>query len=89
MEKNVAKMPISIITVKNKADSKEEAMFVLVPTKNIVSIAIRVGKRPLHGTKLFVRIASSRSRFESIILHPTTPAALQPNPIHIVSACLP
>lgn len=43
----------------------------------------------LQGTKLFVRIAINLSRGESIILHPTTPAALQPNPMHIVIICLP
>ena len=43
----------------------------------------------MQGTKLFVSIASSRSRGESMIRQPTTPAALQPNPIAIVSACLP
>ena len=53
-----------------------------------ISVII-VGNRPLHGTKLFVSIASNLSRGESIILHPTTPAALQPNPMHIVRACFP
>ena len=52
-------------------------------------MAMSVGNLPLHGTKLFVTIAIKRSRGESIILQPTIPAALQPNPIHIVSACLP
>ena len=53
-----------------------------------ISVII-VGNRPLHGTKLFVSMASNLSRGESIILQPTTPAALQPKPIHIVSACFP
>lgn len=43
---------------------------------------IRAGNLPLHGTKLFVSIARILSRGESIIRHPTTPAALQPKPIH-------
>ncbi len=43
----------------------------------------------MHGTKLLVSIAIRRSLGESIILHPVTPAALQPNPIAIVSACFP
>lgn len=59
------------------------------PLKNIVAIVIKKGKRPLHGTKLFVKIAISRSRFELIILVPMTPAALHPNPIHIVRHCFP
>jgi hypothetical protein len=48
-----------------------------------------VGKRPLQGTKLLVMMAISRSLGESIILHPVTPAALQPKPMHMVSACFP
>ena len=59
-----------------------------VITKREITVIID-GKRPLHGTKLFVSIASRRSRGESIIRHPTTPAALHPSPMHIVSACLP
>lgn len=43
----------------------------------------------MQGTKLLVKIAIKRSRGESIILQPTTPAALQPKPIHIVNACFP
>ena len=43
----------------------------------------------LQGTKLLVSIAINLSLGESIILVPTTPAALHPNPIHIVSACFP
>ena len=57
--------------------------------KNIDEIVIKKGKRPLHGTKLFVSMATNLSLGESIILHPTTPAALHPNPIHIVNACFP
>ena len=47
------------------------------------------GNRPLQGTKLLVRMAMSRSRGESMIRQPTTPAALQPKPMHMVRACLP
>ena len=43
----------------------------------------------LHGTKLFVKIAISLSRGESIILHPVTPQALQPKPMHMVIICFP
>ena len=43
----------------------------------------------MQGTKLLVSIATNLSRGESIILAPTTPATLQPNPIHIVRACFP
>ena len=55
----------------------------------MVMRAISVGNLPLQGTKLFVKMATSRSRGESIIRHPVMPAALQPNPMHMVSACLP
>ena len=49
--------------------------------KNMVMMAMRVGNRPLQGTKLLVMMAISRSRGESMIRQPTTPAALQPKPI--------
>lgn len=57
--------------------------------KNMVINAINVGKRPLQGVKLFVNIAISLSRGESIILQPIIPAALHPKPMHVVRACLP
>ena len=60
-----------------------------IPIIRIEINVIIVGNLPLHGTKLFVTIASNLSRGESIILHPTTPAALHPKPMHIVSDCLP
>ena len=41
---------------------------------------IMVGKRPLQGTKLLVRMAMSRSRGLSMMRQPVTPAALQPGP---------
>ena len=47
------------------------------------------GNLPLQGIKEFVRIAISFSLGESIILAPVTPAALQPNAIQLVNACLP
>ena len=43
----------------------------------------------LHGTKALVKIDINLSLGESIILHPVTPALLQPNPMHMVSACFP
>ena len=62
--------------------------FELNPTKNIVMSAISVGKRPLHGVKLLVNIAIILSRGESMILQPTTPAALHPKPIHVINTIL-
>ena len=67
----------------------DKKLLPIAELKNIVEMAINVGKRPLQGTKLFVKIAISLSRGESIILHPITPAALHPKPIHIVKHCLP
>jgi hypothetical protein len=51
--------------------------------------AMRVGKRPLQGTKALVTMAMSRSRGLWMIRHPMTPQALHPNPMHIVKLCLP
>lgn len=67
--------------VRSRADTTEPS----TPpdtTKNNEIKAINVGKRPLQGTKELVRIAINRSRLESMIRHPTTPAALHPSPIH-------
>ena len=55
----------------------------------IVEIAIKNGYLPLQGTKELVIEAIIRSLGVSIILVPTTPAALHPNPMHIVIICLP
>ena len=72
------------------AVSSSAAVSVLpLSEKNMVMSAMSAGKRPLHGMRLLVSTASSRSRSESMIRQPTTPAALQPSPMHIVSACLP
>jgi len=57
-------------------------------TKRVASM-ISVGHLPLQGMKLLVRMAMSRSRGESMTRQATTPAALQPRPILMVSACLP
>ena len=77
-----------IAAVKKIAAGKEDPP-PAAPIKNIVITDISMGNLPLQGTKLFVSIASSRSRGESIIRQPTTPAALQPKPIQTVSACFP
>ena len=69
--------------VKNIVDIKEDDV------KNIDINVIKIGNLPLHGTKLFVKIAINLSLVESIILVPITPHALHPNPIHIVKDCFP
>ena len=50
---------------------------------------IWVGQRPLQRLKLFVMIAMSRSRGESMTRVATTPAALHPKPMAMVRACFP
>ncbi len=77
-------MPTTAPAAANEASTGGKA----AATK-IVASMIRVGKRPLQGTKLLVRIAISRSRGESMTRVAITPAALQPKPIAIVRACLP
>lgn len=79
----VMKIPRRIIPDRIPADKIVENDPVAPPIKNMVIIAIMVGKRPLQGTKLLVIIAISRSLGESIIRQPTIPAALQPKPMHM------
>ena len=86
---SVSNIPKTII----KSTANVEIAVLYTPVKyppiKIVEIAIKNGNLPLQGIKLFVKIPINFSLFESIILHPTTPAALQPSPIHIVNACFP
>ncbi len=56
---------------------------------NSVATRICVGQRPLHRAKLLVIMAISRSRGLSMTRVATTPAALQPKPIIMLSACRP
>ena len=73
-----------------KGQSKFGCFFFRVNTRQPFCFPLCGGANlPLQGTKLLVRMASMRSRGESMILHPTIPAALQPKPMHMVSACLP
>ena len=43
----------------------------------------------MQGTNELVNMAIRRSLGESMMRQPTTPAALQPNPITVVRHCLP
>lgn len=81
-DKKVIIIPNKITSVSNKAEITDPKS-PLNPIKNMEITAIRVGNLPLQGTKLLVKIAIKRSRGESIILQPTIPAALQPNPMHM------
>ena len=87
--KKVIITPKIITKVNDKAEIIDENSPALYPTKNMVITAINVGNRPLQGTKVFVMVAINRSLGESIMRQLTTPAALHPNPMHIVNACLP
>jgi len=60
-----------------------------VKAKNAADNTIISGNLPLQGTRLLVMTAINLSLGESIILHPITPAALHPNPMHIERHILP
>src|SRR5690606_41410372 len=85
----VKKTPINTTTRTDPAATNEEKTGGNEAATNTVVNIIRVGNRPLQGTKLLVRIAIRRSRGESITRVEITPAALHPKPIAIDSACLP
>ena len=85
---NVQKMP-SRISPSSSAAELTVRQSPLPAAKNREMQVIMVGNLPLQGTKLLVRMAISRSRGESMMRHPVTPAALQPNPMHMVRLCLP
>lgn len=76
--------PRTMNRVRSRADSMESKAPPDTPTKNMEIMAIRVGNLPLQGTKLLVIMAMSRSLGESMMRQPTMPAALHPNPIHMV-----
>ena len=76
--------PRTMNRVRSRADSMESKAPPDTPTKNMEIMAMRVGNLPLQGTKLLVIMAMSRSLGESMMRQPTMPAALHPNPIHIV-----
>ncbi len=83
--RSVIKIPRMITPDRIAADNTEENAPEAPPTKNMVIMAIMVGKRPLHGTKLLVIMAISRSLGESMIRQPMIPAALHPNPMHMTA----
>ena len=84
----VIMIPSRITAVSIRVENTDWKATPKLPAKNMVIMAIRVGKRPLQGTKLLVMVAISRSLGESMIRHPTIPAALHPNPMHIVNIIL-
>ena len=83
---NVKHIPNIITMITAIVDNIEDRILfppAYAPAIKIVAIDIKNGNLPLHGTKLFVNIAINLSLGESIILHPVTPQALQPNPMHM------
>ena len=82
-------MEITMNNAKIEAHRKVFCPLEMEETKKIEIMHIRIGNLPLHGIKLFVAIAISFSLFESIILLPTIPAALQPKLMQYVKDCLP
>ena len=87
--KNIKAIPRTAIPITDsKATKLENDDGTTAPIK-IVAIKICVGQRPLQSEKLLVIMAIKRSLGLSIILVATTPAALHPNPILMVKACLP
>jgi hypothetical protein len=57
--------------------------------RNTEAMRICVGHLPLQREKLLVMMAMRRSLGLSMIRVATTPAALQPKPMHMVKACFP
>ena len=80
-----------IVAIMEEPMSDDSTLFPLItaPAIKMLAIVIKNGNLPLQGINAFVSIAISFSLGESIILQPVTPAALHPNPMHIVRACLP
>ena len=85
----VIPIPMSTTTIITKVATRELNWLFINPPINIEEIAMSRGKRPLQGTKLLVIMAIRRSLGDSIIRHDIIPAALHPNPMHMVSDCLP
>ncbi len=85
--RRVVKTEATITTRRSNAPGNDENL--PLPVKNRVIIRIKVGNLPLQGTKLLVKAAMSRSLGESMIRVATTPAALQPKPMHMVRDCFP
>ena len=87
--RKVAAMPKRMTPVSRRAARALEEKAPAAPVKNRVMRVRITGKRPLHGTKLLVRMAMRRSLGESMMRQPVTPAALQPKPMQRVSPCFP
>lgn len=85
--RSMNKVKIRAVAREERAGEREENALPPIKKKEINKRS--VGKRPLHGTNAFVKIAIRRSLGESMIRQPTTPAALHPKPMHNVRHCFP
>lgn len=65
-----------------RRNTKPPAATGFPPAKKNPERRISVGKRPLQGTRQFVRMAINRSLGDSMMRQAVTPAALQPKPMH-------
>src|SRR5690606_25749020 len=81
--------PISTNPTTTAVDAAVPQPAATAPPTNRMDRVIRIGQRPLQGTKLLVKMAIIRSRGDSMIRVETMAAALHPNPIAIVNACFP
>ena len=82
--RNVPPAPIQTAAVNTSASRR-----LFSRPSRTAPIARSIGNRPLHGIIAFVQTAVSFSARVGMILHPVTPTALHPRPIHIVSAWRP
>ena len=82
-------IPKTAIPITANIDTVPAHCFGTKAPRKIVAMSICVGHLPLHSEKLLVMMAMSFSLGLLIIRVATTPAALQPKPILMVSACLP
>ena len=86
--RKVMATPARMTQNRRNADKMESSAPIPV-MKNMVMREMSIGNLPLQGTRAFVRMAMRRSRGESMMRQPVTPAALHPKPMHMVNACLP
>ena len=85
----VKSTPSTAIATTDSADTAPAMCAGTRPPMKIEATRIWVGQRPLQSEKLFVMIAIRRSRGLSMIRVEMIAAALQPQPMAIVSDCLP
>src|SRR5690554_5048352 len=88
-EKKVKRIPSNTTPTTASIDTVELMAGGTKTPRKIVAMIIKVGHRPLQTEKLLVMMAINFSRGLLMMRVATTPAALHPKPIVMVSACLP